>query len=331
MSQPLGTFVPRPAQTGDQFQARFAVGRPLFVQVVGVDGARQVKDQQTGANIVKKSVTVHVWDLVGGQISVSDQNVPVQGAPNTVYCNVLWMAGAIVDNLEPYVGAPAMPLKIVSIKGKSNFFYLALEGIEGPELQQMQAVFAADPTRIDREAAAKAQAGAAQTAAPAYQQSGFTPMQVAPSVPQGQAVAGGPGFGLAPAPNGVQPQGGQYPQQAPAAAQFQTPQPTGQIQVNGQTVPAYTYQQPSALVQAAAPELAQMANPVADAYQQTQQPWSPPSQAPAAPVQPQFQQAPTGTPVMAPPGQAAQPGIGHVQNSDVANILAGLAQQQPQQ
>lgn len=318
MSQPLGNFVPKPAQTGDQFQARFAIGRPLLVQVVAVDGARSVKDQQSGATVTKKAVTVNVWDLAGGQISVTDNGAPVHGAPNSVYCNVMWMAGALVDNLEPYVGAPPMPLIINSVKGKKNFNYLTPVAIEGPMLQQVQAVFAADPTRIDREAMAKAQAAAAQSAAPAYQQSGFQPMQVQPSAPAQQ--------------NGYAPQGGQYPmQQVPAAAQFQAPpgQPGAIANIPAQVAQQWApvdqamqqaqFQPPAAAQQQYAPQQA----PAADqaAYQATQQSWSPPAQAQQMPPQgqPQFQQAP------------AQPGIGHVQNSDVANILAGLAGQPPQQ
>lgn len=328
MSQPLGTFTPRPAQTGDQFQARFAIGRPLFVQVVGVDGARQVKDQQTQATVVKKSITVHVWDLVGGQVSVTDSGQPIHGAPNTVYANVLWMAGAIVDNLEPYVGAPPMAIQINSMKGKSGHNYLTPVAVEGPALQQMQQVFAADPTRIDREVAAKAQAAAAQSAAPAYQQSGFQPMQVQPSAPAQGHFQGGPVY-----PNGNPPQGGQYPmQQAPAAAQFQAPsgQPGAIANMPAQVAQQWApvdqamqqaqFQPPAAAQQPYAPQQA----PAADqaAYQATQQPWSPPAQAQQMPPQgqPQFQQAPA----QAAPGQPGPV----VQNSDVASILAGLAGQQ---
>jgi hypothetical protein len=328
MSQPLGNFVPKPAQTGDQFQARFALGRPLLVQVVAVDGARQVAGQNGQPASVKKAITVHVWDLVGGQISVNDQGMPVHGAPNTVYCNVLWMAGAVVDNLEPYVGAPAMPLKLLSQKNKQGTFsYLTPVAIEGPELQQVQAVFAADPTRIDREAAARAQASAAQAAAPAYQQSGFTPMQVQPSAPAQQV------------PNGYQPQGGQYPQQAPAQqapadAQFQ-PVPQGYQQAPAAAQFQAPPGQPGAIASIPA-QVAQQWAPVDQAMQQAAaqfqppaQQWAPVDQAQQAPNgyqqpvqgQPQFQQA---------PAQVAQPGIGHVQNSDVANILQGLAGQTPQ-
>ena len=100
MSAPLGSFVPRPSQTGDQFQARFALGRPLIVQVVGVDDAVPVAARDGNPATVKSAVIVHVWDLVGGQVSVTEQGMPVQGPPNTVYCNVRWMAGALVDNLS---------------------------------------------------------------------------------------------------------------------------------------------------------------------------------------------------------------------------------------
>lgn len=340
MSQPMGTFVPKPAQQGDAFQARFAVGRPLIVQVVGVDGARSVTDPNTKQQAIKKAVTVHVWDLLGGQISVNEQNMPVQGAPNTVYCNVSWMAGAVVDNLEGFVGAPAMPLKLVNKRNKSNtFFYVTPEAIEGPELQQVQAFFAQDPTRIDREVAAKAQANAAQAAAPQYQATGFQPLQVQPSQPQ--VLNGLPGQQ---AMANAQYNGQQIAAQAPAAAQFQAPpgQPGAIAQMPAQVAQQYApvdqaaqqqFQQPAIAPNGMTPgamvNTGQMTP--AQAVQAYQQPGAqlvpngaPPwNQTPGQP-QPQFQQP--GTP------GAVGGQLGHVQNSDVAHILQGLAAgQQPGQ
>jgi hypothetical protein len=339
MSAPLGSFVPKPAATGDMFQASAAIGRPLIVQVVGVDDAVPVAARDGKPASVKGAITVHVWDLVGGFIGKDPTTqAPIQGPPNTVYCNVRWMAVALVDQLKGYLGAAPMPMKVVSGKNKTNeYSSLQPVAIEGPELAQVQQVFAQDPTRIEREAMAKAQAAATQAAAPVYQQSGFTPMQVQPTQMPYQ-----------------QPQ-------APAAAQFQAP--AGQPGAIAQT-PAQVAQQWAPVDQAAQ-----------QAYQATQQPWSPPAQmsadypnapanvaqvmnggmqahaqhhmpaggqavgqmpAPAGmqmpqaapgqmngqpggawqnPGQPQFQQAPA----------AAQGQLGHVQNSDVANILAGLA------
>lgn len=310
MSSPMGNFVRKPASTGDQFQARFAVGRPLIVQVVAVDEAVPVAARDGKPATVKTAVSVHVWDLAGGQVSVNEQNMPVHGAPNTVYCNVRWMAGAVADNLKGYLGAPAMPMTLAYEKAAaSGFNYLVPLPIEGPMLQQVQAVFAADPTRLDREAAAKAQANAAQAAAPQYQQSGFTPMQVQPSAPAQQQFAPQP----AAQPQQVQP---------PAAAQWAAP--------NGQ--PGAIAQIPAQVAQQWAP-VDQAARVYVAPYDAAQQ-YPPPSDPNApqnvahvinggmqAPAQPQFQ----------PPPAAAPGPMGHVQNSDVQSILAGLAQGQPQQ
>lgn len=333
MSAPLGAFVPKPAQTGEKFQANAALGRPLIVQVVGVDGARQVSGQNGQGTQVKKAVTVHVWDLLGGPIAQDTTTGQIMMGPqNTVYCNVMWMAAAVADQLGEFNGAPPMPIKLIKNKNKGNeFSHIAPVPLEGPELQQVQAFFAQDPTRIDREAAAKAQAAAAQSAAPAYQQTGFTPMQVQPSAPtQGfQQLAPTQGFQQTAAQYGLP---AQAPQQmpAPAAAQFQAPpgQPGAIANIPAQVAQQWApvdqavqqamAQQPpqSALVQAAAPEVAQMPNPVQQAFQQHQAQQFAPQQG-----QPQFQQPPAAAP--------GQPGF--VQNSDVANILNGLAAGQPQQ
>jgi hypothetical protein len=313
----MGNFVRKPANTGDQFQARFAVGRPLIVQVVAVDEAVPVAARDGKPATVKCAVSVHVWDLAGGQVSVNEQNMPVHGAPNTVYCNVRWMAGAVADNLKGYLGAPAMPMTLAYEKASaSGFNYLVPLPIEGPLLQQVQAVFAADPTRIDREAAAKAQASAAQAAAPQYQQSGFTPMQVQPSVPAQQPVAQ-PQFQPVPATaqgqpaNAFQHTNGQIA--APAAAQWQAP--------NGQ--PGAIAQIPAQVAQQWAPVDQAIQQAPTPEFQQTAAQYGlPPGQVPNGQYpaqQPQFQPPPAPGP------------IGHVQNSDVQNILAGLAQGQPQQ
>lgn len=342
MSAPLGAFVPKPAVTGDMFQASAVIGRPLIVQVVGVDEAVPVAARDGKPATVKGAITVHVWDLVGGFIGKDPTTqAPIQGAPNTVYCNVRWMAVALVDQLKGYLGAAPMPMKVVSQKNKSNeYSSLAPVAIEGPELQQVQAFFAQDPTRIEREAAAKAQAAATQAATPAYQQSGFSPMQVQPS----QQLAPTQGFQQTAAQYGQQ-------MQAPAAAQFQSApgQPGAISQAPAQVAQQYA-PMGQAFTQAAAPEVAQMPNPVEQAFQQMQPPavqaypgqFQQPSAAPngmtpgamvnagqmtpaqavqayqqQAPAQPQFQQP-------GPPSMAPGP-LGHVQNSDVANILAGLA------
>jgi hypothetical protein len=342
MSQPMGTFVPRPQQTGDRFQPSMGKGRPLIVQVLSVDGARAVAANGTQAATVKKAIFVHVWDLVGGPIAKDEHDNIVNGPPNTVYCDVQWMAGAVCDNLEPFVGAPAMPIKLVSLRNKNNTFnYITVQPVEGQELQYCNQVFASDPTRFDREYAQRQAQAAQQAAAPAYQAGGFQPMQVQPTQPQ-QPSAGPPW----------------QQQAAPAAAQFQAPPgqpgPIAQIpaqvaqQMNqveramqlvqqgmtpDQAIAALSQQQAPAAVQQYAPYDAGIpgqlpVDPAApDPATQTQQNIATANQAlangngyaaPGAAQQlpaPQFQ-APAGA-----PGQPT------VHNSDVASIIARLTAQ----
>ena len=338
MTNPMGTFVPKPSQTGDRFQPSQGKNRPLIVQVIGVDGARQVQGQNGQGATVKKAVFVHVWDLVGGPVAKDEHDNIVMGPPNTVYCNVQWLSGAVADNLEPFVGAAPMPIKISSQRNKQNTFnYLTVAPVEGQELQYCNQVFAQDPTRFDREFAAKQQAAAAQAAAPAYQANGFQPMGVQPSQPQ-QYAQGGP---VPPA----------QPQYAPAAAQL-PPMPQQPAPGPIANVPAQVAQQWSpvdqAMQQGVLPEQALVSQQASasppwqatpePAQQNYAQPGYPPAMGPQygapqqapggydpnayrhpAQAQPQFQAAP------------GMPGADQVNSSDVQQILARLAQGQPQQ
>lgn len=339
-SPQLGGFIPRPAQTGEKFQANAAIGRPLIVQVIGADGARQVTGQN--GTQVKKAVTVHVWDLVGGPIATDQATGQIMMGPqNTVYCNVMWMAVAVADQLGDYVGQPPFPIKLVKQKNKGNeFSSITPVALEGPELQQVQAFFAQDPTRIDREAAAKAQAAAQQQftqPAPVQQQGGFNPMQVQPSQ---QQLVPTPQFQQTAAQYGL-PQNGQM--QAPAAAQFQQGAPGAMQNWDGSqtmhpaaaqpgpiaNIPAQVAQQYAPVAQAMdqAQQLMAQGMPAPQAAQQVAQQYAPPLQATQQHVA-DFNQA--GGQFQQPP--AAAPGQpGYVQNSDVANILAGLAGGQPPQ
>lgn len=308
----FGTFVPKPKATGDRFQPSMVTGRPLIVQVLSFDGARQVAARAGQAAAVKQSVTVNVWDLVGGPVAKDDTTQQiVNGPPNTVYCNVMWMSTVVAENLEPFVGAPPMPLRIVSVKNQTNEFrHLEAQAVDGPELQQVQAFFAQDPGRIDREFQAKLQAAAQQAAAPAYQQTGFQPMGVQPAAPQQfQAPAGQPGPVA----------------QIPAQVAQQWQQPAAQ------------YQQPAAQFQAPPANGGYATPPQQPAFQppngQAQPQYAPYD----AGIQGQLPVAPTAPPqAYGPPQQAAQQPVpptaapgnpGYVQSSDVAQIIAGLTNQ----
>lgn len=319
MSQPMGTFVPRPQQTGDRFQPSMGKGRPLIVQVLSVDGARAVAANGTQAATVKKAIFVHVWDLVGGPIAKDEHDNIVNGPPNTVYCDVQWMAGAVCDNLEPFVGASAMPIKLVSLRNKNNTFnYITVQPVEGQELQYCNQVFASDPTRFDREYAQRQAQAAQQAAAPAYQAGGFQPMQVQPTQPQ-QPAAGPP-----------------WQQQAPAAAQFQVP--PGQPGPIAQ-IPAQVAQQMNQVERAMQLVQQGMTPDQAIAALGQQQPggYMPPAnvtpdqvnvQHPAPDMAAQTQQnIATANQALANGNGYAAPGQPTVHNSDVASIIARLTAQ----
>lgn len=309
MSQPMGIFVPRPQQTGDRFQPSMGKGRPLIVQVLSVDGARAVAANGAQPATVKKAIFVHVWDLVGGPIAKDEHDNIVSGPPNTVYCDVQWMAGAVCDNLEPFVGAPPMPIKLVSLRNKNNTFnYVTVQPVEGQELQYVNQVFASDPGRFDREYAMRQAQAAQQAAAPAYQASGFQPMGTQPSDPWNPSVQ--PGLPAAGPPwqqGAAEPARQQPPTQPGPIAQIpaQVAQPAQQFQMTPELAQRYAQPMtPGAMVNAG-----QVPNGASA------------QQAPAA--QPQFQ-PPAAVPNA--PGQPLQ-----VHNGDVAQILARLANGQPQQ
>lgn len=180
----LGTFTPRPAVRGDQLPARDVVDRPLVVLVREHRMGIQSRFRTEPAD----GVVLDVADITS----------------DSVWIDVLWMNGAVVDGLAPYVGQ-AVPIKLTwtpSAKGGNP--YIAAAPLEGADLARAQQWAAANPNRFEQERAKRAAAQAATGGAP---QVPGAPTNPPSFVPLGQAPATAP---AAPAPVAPAP--------APAAA-----------------------------------------------------------------------------------------------------------------
>ena len=134
----LGTFEPRAAVEGDRLQAKEAVDRPLVVLV---------REHRTG-------IVTQYNPPPGGEgvaVDVADINT------GEVWINVLWMNGAVVDNLSPYVGKP-VPIKLKwTPSAKGGNAYIGVTALEGDELARAGQWAAANPTRFDQERVLRAQ------------------------------------------------------------------------------------------------------------------------------------------------------------------------------
>lgn len=330
MSAPLGSFTPRPPQAqGDRIQPSMVKGRPIIVEAVALDGAKEVSGQDGNGSQLKKALTVNVWDLLGGPVAKDENDNIIMGAPNTAYVNVMWMAGAVVDDLARFLGCPPMAVKISSQKNKKgSFSYLTVAPLEGQELAYAGQAWASDPQRFEREIQMRAQQLAQTQAAGQYQQTGFQPL-AQPSAPQVQHQQG------AYDPNQYRQAPNAIGQQPPAPVQYaQPPMQPAAAQWQPEAVPAFQPQQfqapagqPGALAQIPA-QVAQQYAPV-DQFQQPQFQMPAELAAQYAPQQPPAQWAQPAQ--QAPPQYAPQQGPLPVNNSQVQGILAGLTQGQPPQ
>lgn len=174
----LGTFTPRPREEmiGDQLQAKEAIGRPLVTFV---------REHRTGIKTkFNQDPKEKGYKPDGGDgviVDVADVNT------NEVWIDVLWLNGAIVDNLALYVGQ-AVPIQLVwtpSQKGGNPFIGVA--ALEGNQLAQAQQWAATNPTRFDTEraqrqanAASHEQPAVAPVALPTLPQAAPAPVTTAP-------------------------------------------------------------------------------------------------------------------------------------------------------
>jgi hypothetical protein len=146
----LNTFVEREYSDGDRLQAKEAVDRALVVLV---------REHRTGV------VTQYKPD--GGDAVVSDV---ADVRTNEVWIDVMWMNGAIVDNLAPYVGQPVAVRLVWTPSAKGGNPYIGVKPLDGADLVAAQQWATANSNRFDverqqRTAAAAAGDGAQQTSA----------------------------------------------------------------------------------------------------------------------------------------------------------------------
>lgn len=164
----LGTFTPRSFDSdGDQLSAKDAVDRPIVVLV---------REHRTGIKTKFNSdPNKNGYKPDGGDgvtVDVADIRT------NEVWLDVLWLNGAVVDNLAPYLGQ-TVPVKLIwqaSNKGGNN--YITVIPLDGQDLALAQQWALTNPHRFDTERATRAQ----QTSA------AVTPAASAPAVAPGPAV-----------------------------------------------------------------------------------------------------------------------------------------------
>lgn len=167
----LAGFTPRPAGVGDTLPAKEAVDKPLVVLV---------REHRTG--IVTK------FKPDGGDGVIVDV---ADSATDEVWVNVLWMNGAVCDNLAPYTGQ-AVPVKLVwqaSAKGGNS--YICPAALEGDELATAGVWAQNNPHRFDTERQKRnteaAQQQPASDPAPAAPETA-APEQVKPADPNDPAI-----------------------------------------------------------------------------------------------------------------------------------------------
>lgn len=100
------TYTPPPPLEGDSFAPKDHTDRPLIVKV----GEYRERQTSSYAPDGKPAVVVHVVDLTDGE----------------VYRNVLWMGGAVVDQLRPYVGKAPLVIRFGWAAGKSGNNYVTV-------------------------------------------------------------------------------------------------------------------------------------------------------------------------------------------------------------
>jgi hypothetical protein len=167
----LDTYVPPVREDGDRLPTKELAGRPLIVVVrehlMGVktqfnsDPADALRYKPEGGEAVKLDVA----DLT----------------TNSVYINVMWFNGAIVDSLKSFV-ASTLPVKLFyDTPKRGGNPYINVEPLVGAELAGAQAWAAANATRFETERAARAAQATSAT-------NGVPPIPGAPAGPPAWAA-----------------------------------------------------------------------------------------------------------------------------------------------
>lgn len=168
----LGTFAPRPREDaiGDQLQAKEAVDKPLIVFV---------REHKTGIKTKFNSDPKDKGYKPDGQDGVTVDAADV--TTDEVWIDVLWLNGAIVDNLIPYVGQ-AVPIKLVwQAPANGGNSYIVVTPLANEQLAAAHQWATANAARFDTERA--------QRRANADAHAGEAPAAALPTVPMGQPAA----------------------------------------------------------------------------------------------------------------------------------------------
>lgn len=181
----LGTFEPRAREDyiGDQLAARDAVDKPLIVFVREHKTGIKTKFNQDPTN-------TRTYKPEGGDGVIVDA---ADVTTDEVWIDVLWLNGAIVDNLAPYVGQ-AVPIKLAwqAPQGGGNSFIIVTP-LTGDQLSAAQKWAAGNSARFDTERAQRAANAAAHE-----QDTPATPLQPVAMTPPAPAVPAAPAPALNP-------------------------------------------------------------------------------------------------------------------------------------
>ncbi len=169
----FGSFERQAAANGDAWKASDAVNKPLIVTVTERREGIVTKFQPGGA----PGIIADVADIQA----------------DAVYVGVLWMNGAIVDNLSPYLGQ-TVPVKLVYETAKNGTnTYITVEALKGAELDAAAKWGAVNGERFNqRRAELAAQAGVAAPEAPSPAPAAASPAagaQTAAPAAQGADIA----------------------------------------------------------------------------------------------------------------------------------------------
>ncbi len=177
----LGTFAPRPREdiVGDQLQAKEAIDKPLIVFVREHKTGIKTKFNQDPAN----TKTFKAEGTDGVIVDAADVTT------DEVWIDVMWLNGAIVDNLAPYVGQ-AVPIKLAwQAPANGGNSYIVVTPLAGDHLAAAHRWAAGNTTRFDTERAQR-QSSNEHTA--------DQPAPALSTVPMGQPAAVAPAAPAAP-------------------------------------------------------------------------------------------------------------------------------------
>lgn len=174
----LGTFTPRTSDEnfGDKFTAKDAIDRPLIVLV---------REHRTGiktkfnSNPADKSYKPEGGD--GVTVDVADVRT------DEVWIDVLWMNGAVVDNLTAYLGQPVAVKLVWQASAKGGNAYITVVPLEGQELALAKQWATTNPNRFDTERVTRAATAEQEATATAGASTGATALPTLPTQPTPEA------------------------------------------------------------------------------------------------------------------------------------------------